>query len=80
MARSIGRRLVRLEERTPEASPEGRENAIERETLRRMTDAELDAYEAALRREAGEKATDEDKAILARVEHISEEVRLEQLV
>jgi hypothetical protein len=45
------------------------------EVLGRMTDAELNPYEAAVvRSEAGEDPTEEDRLIAARVEAIREEV------
>jgi len=60
------------------ASPEGHEGAVGRETLRRMTDEELDAYEAAIERQvAGEAPTEEDRAIAERAEAIGGEVARE---
>jgi hypothetical protein len=45
------------------------------EVLGRMTDAELNAYEAAVvRSEAGEEPTEEDRLIAARVLTIREEI------
>ncbi len=71
----IGGRLRRLEERVV-PTPTECEGGAKREVLRRMTNEELDAYGAALScYEAGEDATIEDRALLARVEALYEEVR-----
>ena len=72
----IDGRLRRLEERAG-VSPTERERAVERRVLARMTDEELNAYETALVREAGEDTGHEDRAIVARVEALYREVRYE---
>lgn len=62
---SIERRLARLER---VADPAG-DGAIRREMLRRLTDEELDALEAAI-------GSGEDAPILGRVRELEEEVRI----
>jgi hypothetical protein len=68
-------RLGRLEARVDAAREEDRA-AVSREVLRRMTDEELRAYEAAPRRakEAVGEFTEEDRPILERAEELYEEV------
>ncbi len=69
-------RLRRLEERAGTRPSEQRDDPVGREVLRRMTDEELEAYGAALRRhEALEDATDADRVIADRVKTLYEEVR-----
>lgn len=72
----IDGRLRRLEERVG-TSPTEHERTIGRELLRRMSDEDLDAYEAALIcHEAGAGVhVVEDRTIVARVEALYEEVR-----
>lgn len=68
---SLERRLKVLESLTS-----GRvDRAKTQEVLGRMTDEDLDAYEAAVvRSEAGEEPTEEDRLIAARVLTIREEI------
>lgn len=74
---SLERRLERLEI-AAETKPEGQDKTIRRETLGRMTEEELKAYEAAVvRSEAGEEPTAADRVIAARVRTIGEEVERE---
>lgn len=71
---NLERRLKLLEAAT--GSTQGvQDAAVRREALGRMTDEDLDAYEAAVvRSEAGEEPTEEDRLIAARVEAIREEI------
>ncbi len=67
---SLERRLRSLERHAAR-----RTAADSREILRRMSDPELEAYEAALvRSEAGEEPTEADRAIAGRVRAIREEM------
>jgi hypothetical protein len=79
---SVSRRLERLEERARSSREEAEErtrSAESREVLRRLSDPELEAYVGALRRLNAESAPlDADRAILARVTQLYEEVSNEQ--
>ena len=72
---SMRRRLVRLEAHAEEARVDARA-AVSREVLRRMSDVELRAYVAALRRarQVGEFTDGEDRPILGRIEELYGEV------
>lgn len=68
---SLERRLGVLEKQTAGRIDRGKTQ----EVLGRMTNEELDAYEAAVvRSEAGEEPTEEDRLIAARVLTIREEI------
>jgi hypothetical protein len=79
---SVSRRLERLEERARSSREEAEErtrSAESREVLRLLSDPELEAYADALRRFNAESAPlDADRAILARVTQLYEEVSNEQ--
>lgn len=68
---NLERRLKVLESLTSDRV----DRAKTQELLGRMTDEDLDAYEAAVvRSEAGEEPTEEDRLIAARVLTIREEI------
>lgn len=70
----LEKRLERLETATG-TTQSVLDAAVRREALGRMTDEELEAYEAAVvRSEAGEEPTEEDRLIAARVLTIREEI------
>ena len=73
---NLERRLKLLEAASEAGSTQGvQDAAVRREALGRMTDEDLDAYEAAVvRSEAGEEPTEEDRLIAARVLTIREEI------
>ena len=73
---SIEKRLARLEERA-EAFSGDEEESIRRETLKRVTDEDLNTYAEYLRRviEEGGGPTEEEEAALRRYEELREEVR-----
>jgi hypothetical protein len=79
---SVSRRLKRLEERARSSRGEAEEStrsAESREVLRRLSDPELETYADALGRFNAESAPlDADRAILARVTQLYEEVSNEQ--
>ncbi len=71
---SLKSRLEHLEALTEQ----GRGDLVGREVLHRMTDEELEAYEAAVRRhETGEALAEEDLPILRRADVLREEVSRE---
>ncbi len=71
----LERRLERLESGA-DTSTQEREQAVSRETLRRLTDDELSLCEALLKRQQrGERPTEEQQRFLSRYQSLREEVR-----